>query len=70
MQEHRKVLENENENLRYRIGRLEQEREYEYNDRSQKGSALIHNYGEEMGGLAQKSYLSSEIMWKTSESMQ
>jgi len=60
MQENRKILESENENLRSRIGRLEQE--YEYNERSQKGSALIHNYGEDMGGLTQKSYLSSEIM--------
>ena len=56
MQDHKKVLESENENLRNRIGRLEQEREYEYNERSQKGSALMHNYGEDMGGLAQKSY--------------
>ena len=64
MQDNKKVLESENENLRHRIGRLEQEREYEYNDRSQKGSALMQNYGEDMGGLAQKSYLSSEIMWK------
>ena len=64
MQDHKKALEGENENLRNRIGRMEQEREYEYNDRSQKGSALMQNYGEDMGGLAQKSYLSSEIMWK------
>jgi len=62
MQDHKKVLESENENLRNRIGRLEQDREYEYGERCQKGSNLMQNYGEDMGGLAQKSYLSSEIM--------
>lgn len=41
MQDHKKVLESENENLRNRIGRMEQEREYDYNDRSMKGSALM-----------------------------
>ena len=52
MQDHKKVLESENENLRNRIGRMEQEREYDYNDRSMKGSALMQNYGEDMGGIA------------------
>ena len=63
MQDHKKVLQNENDNLRSRIGQMEQDREYDYNERSQKGSALMQNYGVDMEGLAQKSYLSSEIMW-------
>lgn len=57
MQDQKRALESENEILKSRIGQLENETGY---DRSQKGNQLMSNY-EEMG-MANKSYLSSEIM--------
>lgn len=59
MQDQKKALESENENLRQRIGQLEVDQDITYQDRSQKGAALMNNYMDEMGD---KSYLSSEIM--------
>ena len=59
MQDQKKALESENENLRQRIGQLEVDQDITYQDRSQKGAALMNGYMDEMGD---KSYLSSEIM--------
>ena len=59
MQDQKKALESENENLRQRIGQLEIDHEGTYQDRSQKGAALMNNYMDDMGD---KSYLSSEMM--------
>jgi len=55
MQEQRRVLESENENLKQRIDQLESE-----NDYNPRGGAIMNNYVDEMGN---KSYLSSEMMW-------
>ena len=54
MQEQRRVLESENENLKQRIDQLESE-----NDYNPRGGAIMNNYVDEMGN---KSYLSSEMM--------
>ena len=53
MQDQKKALESENENLRQRIDQLESEQDYNPN-----GRAVMNNY-DDMGN---KSYLSSEVM--------
>ena len=54
MQEQRRVLESENENLKQRIDQLESEQDY-----NPRANAIMNNYGDDMGN---KSYLSSEMM--------
>lgn len=62
MQDRERVLENEKDLLRNQMRQLEVEKEYEYNERSQKGNAIMDAY-EDMGGpYAHKSDLSSEMM--------
>jgi cell division protein FtsB len=55
MQDQKKALESENENLKQRIDQLESEQDYNQS----RGGAVMNNYVDDMGN---KSYLSSEMM--------